>query len=127
MKRGIRYLLIGCLAGCGELLLCWVLASPAGMISFVDAAFFAGLFTLLLGGMALFRTLRVKGGGVGNPYNSVAQTTFDSHAALEETRTMAGLSQRVRGGLSDLPLGSVGFLMAAVVVWIGFGIALALG
>ncbi|MGI6254858.1 MAG: hypothetical protein ACOYJZ_04425 [Acutalibacter sp.] len=77
--------------------------------------------------MTLFRSLRVKGGGLGNPYNAAAQTAFDTHAALEEGRALAGMAGRVRAGLSQASWGSVAILMAAVVVWIGFALILAVG
>jgi hypothetical protein len=50
VSRWMRYVLIGCLVGCVELGVCWFLACRAEVASLVDTVFFAGLFTLLLGG-----------------------------------------------------------------------------
>ncbi len=126
MRKAGIYLLVGVIAGCVELAVCWFLAYRAEIAAFVDVTFFVGLFTLLLGGMALFRSVRTQGSGLGNPYNDVPQVAMNAQTAFDEIRSVGRISREGWGRLLGASLGSIGIFAAAAVVWIGFLVKLAI-
>ena len=124
MKKGWKILIVGLVLGGLELGAAGILSGVAKVSGFEDAAFLLGLVTLMVGLLAMFGVSRVHGGASVSGANAVAQTAFACQVAFEEQRILSKMTSGARSRLSRVSTGSLALLVAAVVVWMGFGISL---
>ena len=126
MKSVGKRLLAGAILGAVELGAAELLSNVGKLASFQDITFFLGIFTLLLGGLMLFHTMRVKAGAPTSASNSNAQGAFAAQVAFEEAKAMEKLRDSSKGRELAAAPGAIAFFAAAAVVLAGFGVSLAL-